>query len=83
VIPHLQEQLFHVCQPKLLVPRPPVLVERLELAGGDFIELIVFSSFKKGAHLADELLGDLRRKLDGLTTLSEYVHCGGNCKSAV
>jgi hypothetical protein len=25
VIPHLQEQLFHVCQPELSVPRPPVL----------------------------------------------------------
>jgi hypothetical protein len=33
MIPRLQEHLLHVGQPKRIVPRPAVLIERLELGG--------------------------------------------------
>jgi hypothetical protein len=66
-IPHLQEHLFHVGQPKRLIPRPAVLVECLELTGGNLVLLEHVRRSKKGAHVSDERLGYAGRQLDRLT----------------
>src|SRR5437667_10753559 len=39
MISHLQKYLFHVRQPKRLVPRPAVLVESVHLTGCDLVLL--------------------------------------------
>jgi hypothetical protein len=66
LIPQLQKHLLHVGEPQRLVSWPAVLIERLELAGGN---LILLQSIwrSEDAHVLDERFRKAGRQLNRLT----------------